>query len=134
MVSMTKPSKQRSRPFRNTQSLIVALLSFYLSIGLFLLALFSAWMLLVEKQHVYENYFFGSLFLFACLWVFRFFYTSSIRCLVCHGQVLQNKSCNKHVKARKLPLLNYHHTTFVDMTFRGEFCCMYCGTRYRLGR
>lgn len=131
---MTAPSKQRSRPFRDSRSLIIALLSFYLSVGLLVFALFSAGMLLLGKQPAYASYFFGAVFLFICLWVFRHIYTASIHCLVCHGQVLHNKSCNKHIKAHKLPLLNYHHTTFLDITFRGEFCCMYCGTRYRLTR
>jgi uncharacterized protein YbaR (Trm112 family) len=66
----------------------------------------------------------------ARLWAFIL--ARSLVCPLCHGTVVHEKRCQKHAAAQRLPLLSYSATVATSVIFRGSFCCMYCGTAYRL--
>ncbi|TDU81177.1 hypothetical protein EI77_00480 [Prosthecobacter fusiformis] len=55
-----------------------------------------------------------------------------LNCTLCHGPVLQEKSCHKHSEAVRIPPLSYRSSTVLSLLTSAAFRCMYCGTPYRL--
>ncbi len=53
-------------------------------------------------------------------------------CGLCHGTVLSEKKCRKHVDAARIPPLSHRATTALQVLCTRSFRCMYCGTRFRL--
>ena len=61
-----------------------------------------------------------------------FVWSRGLACPLCHGTVLAEKRCHKHVDAVKLPLLTHKAAVVLGILFTLGFRCMYCGTAYRL--
>ena len=56
----------------------------------------------------------------------------SLVCSLCHGTVMQEKRCQKHADAFRLPPLSHRASAVASTLTTGTFRCMYCGTAYRL--
>ena len=56
----------------------------------------------------------------------------SLSCSLCHGPVMQERRCQKHAQALRLPLLSHRASAVASVLTTGTFRCMYCGTAYRL--
>lgn len=61
-----------------------------------------------------------------------FVLSSHLHCGLCHGTVMSDNKCRKHVDAARIPPLSYRGTAVVSTLFSLSFRCMYCGTPYRL--
>ena len=61
-----------------------------------------------------------------------FVLSSRLHCGLCHGTVMADNKCRKHVDAARIPPLSYRGTAVVSTLFTLSFRCMYCGTPYRL--
>lgn len=76
----------------------------------------------------------------ACLVAFIFARVSAfvlsrqLHCGLCHGAVMSDNKCRKHVHAVHIRPLSYRGTAVLSVLCALTFCCMYCGTRYRLWR
>ena len=74
----------------------------------------------------------------ACLTVFAaarlgaFALSRRLRCGLCHGTVMTDNKCRKHVDASRIRPLSFRATAALSVLFALSFGCMYCGTRYRL--
>ncbi len=64
--------------------------------------------------------------------VSAFILSSRLHCGLCHGTVMSEKKCRKHVDAVRIRPLSYRATAAVSALFTLSFRCMYCGTPYRL--
>ena len=73
-----------------------------------------------------------------CLLVFvgarlgAFALSRDVQCGLCHGTVMSEKKCRKHVDAVRIRPLSYRATAVLSVLFTLSFRCMYCGTRFRL--
>ena len=76
----------------------------------------------------------AALGVFALLRLVVFILSPALHCSLCHGTVAQARSCRKHDGATKLPLLSHRASTLLAVFFTGRFCCMYCGTLFRIWR
>lgn len=56
----------------------------------------------------------------------------NLACPLCHGTVMHEKSCQKHVEALRVPPFSYRSSVAASVLCCGTFRCMYCGTGYRL--
>jgi hypothetical protein len=56
----------------------------------------------------------------------------TLRCSLCNGTPLHDKSCRMHKKAVKIPLIGYSGATVLSTLCTGKFRCIYCGTPFRL--
>lgn len=74
----------------------------------------------------------GGLVLFAVTRGLAFLLSRHLNCTLCHGPVLEERSCHKHPDAVKIRPLSYRSSAVVSLLSRGSFRCMYCGTPYRL--
>jgi hypothetical protein len=88
--------------------------------------------LMLTRQAELGYYALGLLGLFGVLRVTAFVKARHLSCPLCHGTVIQNKSCRKHRNSHCIPLLGHLWTVVVDVLFRAGFRCMYCGTAFRL--
>lgn len=61
-----------------------------------------------------------------------FLLSRHLNCTLCHGPVMQEKACRKHDRAVRVLPLSYRNTAVLSVVTTGSFCCMYCGTPYRL--
>ena len=61
-----------------------------------------------------------------------FVLSSHLHCGLCHGAVMLEKGCRKHVEAVRIRPLSYRATAVLSVLFTLSFKCMYCGTRFRL--
>lgn len=74
----------------------------------------------------------------ACLVAFiasrpsAFVLSSRLHCGLCHGAVMTETGCRKHVEALRIKPLSYRATSVLSILFTLSFRCMYCGTRFRL--
>ena len=73
-----------------------------------------------------------SLVVFVLARISAFVLSSRLHCGLCHGMVLSEKKCRKHVDAVRIRPLSYRATAAVSALFTLSFRCMYCGTPYRL--
>lgn len=55
-----------------------------------------------------------------------------LNCTLCHGPMLQEKSCHKHPDALRILPFSYRSSATISLLSTGTFRCMYCGTPYRL--
>ena len=55
-----------------------------------------------------------------------------LHCQLCHGTVLHEKTCRKHVSVGRVPLLGYRSLVVLGILFTGTFNCMYCGSLFKL--
>ncbi|MEN3940446.1 hypothetical protein WJU23_04060 [Prosthecobacter sp. SYSU 5D2] len=74
----------------------------------------------------------GGLMTFALGRGMAFLLSRHLNCTLCHGPVLEEKSCHKHAEAVKTGPLSYRSSTVLSLLSTGSFRCMYCGTPYRL--
>jgi hypothetical protein len=61
------------------------------------------------------------------LWLLSLFKRRTERCPLCHGTPYLNTAANKHVKATKLPFLNYGISNLMRTIFTRKFRWMFCG-------
>lgn len=61
-----------------------------------------------------------------------FLLSRRLHCGLCHGTVMSEKGCRKHVDAVRIRPLSFRATAALSVLFTLTFRCMYCGTRYRL--
>lgn len=73
-----------------------------------------------------------SLVVFITARISAFILSSRLHCGLCHGTVLSEKKCRKHVDAVRIRPLSYRATAAVSALITLSFRCMYCGTPYRL--
>jgi hypothetical protein len=74
----------------------------------------------------------AGLLLFAVGRGLAFILSRHLNCSLCHGPVLEEKSCHKHADALKIGPFTYRSSVVLSLLSRGSFRCMYCGTPYRL--
>jgi hypothetical protein len=74
----------------------------------------------------------GSIVATLFTWLVAFVKRRSVRCPLCKGSPLLDGGAVKHVKAYRLPPLNYGNTAVMGILFLSRFRCMYCGTPYDL--
>lgn len=125
---------QRHRHYpRAARVLIVALLLgiSWAGIVLFLTSLGIMWQ---SGEQVHGWFALGGLGLFALGRAAAFVLGRHLNCSLCHGPVLHEKNCHKHVDAFRILPLSYRNSTVVSLLGTGKFRCMYCGTPYRLRR
>ena len=74
----------------------------------------------------------ASLALFVGMRLGAFVLAGRLHCGLCHGTIMSEKACRKHVEAVRIKPLSYLATTVLSVLFTFSFRCMYCGTRFRL--
>ena len=74
----------------------------------------------------------ASLAVFAAARLSAFILSRRLHCSLCHGTVMTDNRCRKHIAAARIPPLTHRATTVLTVLFTLTFSCMYCGTRYRL--
>jgi len=74
----------------------------------------------------------GLLGLFGVCRLLAFLNNEKLHCNLCHGTVLHEKRCRKHVDAIRIPGLSHRAAAVASVLCTGGFRCMYCGTPYRL--
>lgn len=61
-----------------------------------------------------------------------FVLSSHLHCGLCHGTLMAEKGCRKHIDAARIRPLSHRATAALSVLFTLSFKCMYCGTRFRL--
>ncbi len=92
----------------------------------------AGWQLWQTDDKTYGWWALGGLVLFAVARCVAFCLARHLNCTLCHGTVMQEKNCRKHARAVRLPLLSHRNTAVLSVVATGSFCCMYCGTPFRL--
>ena len=88
--------------------------------------------MIVDRHRDHGAVFITVLLSYIVVRTIAFIVGSKVSCQLCHGPIFLHRRCQKHKEARKYPLLNHRATMVLDIVFRSRYCCMYCGTRYRL--
>ena len=84
------------------------------------------------KDRMFGYYGLGLIAFFLAVQLAAFVISRSLACPLCHCSVLHSKSCRKHQRARNYFYLGHLVSVVLDVLVRSNFCCMYCGTEFRL--
>ena len=124
--------KRRPRHFPHAAKLVFASLlrvSAWASLAAF------AWCcvkMAVTNDRMFGYYGLGLIAFFLAVQLAAFVISRSLACPLCHCSVLHSKSCRKHQRARNYFFLGHLVSVVLDVLVRSNFCCMYCGTEFRL--
>ncbi len=110
-------ARVRLAAFVTLMTLILIPASF-VAAGLVLLE-FSKWLLLIP----------GAFLIFGLLY---FMIAKSLKCRICGQPLYSPKSCLRHDKSHRIPLIGYILPTCLHALFFHWFRCTYCGTSIRL--
>ena len=98
-----------------------------------LLAVFGSLLLFcLTREKMYGYLFLSALPIYGITRAVRHVSLSKVTCPLCHGPVILQKRCRKHVRSHKIPLLSHRLSCLVDICLKGVFNCMYCGTKFRV--
>ena len=122
-----------ARHFKKSGAVVFAVFIWLLGV-ICLASAVTAIIMMIFIDRAYGQLFLMSMITYGFLRMIRFTMGRSLCCPLCHGGILQSKSCNMHRDARKWGFLSYPATLLADAAMRGRFVCMYCGTPFRLLR
>ena len=88
--------------------------------------------LLITNERIKGFYSLVALAIYGMARLMAFVHNRHLFCTLCHGTLLHDKSCRKHVDAVRIPGFSHRAATVVSALCTGGFRCMYCGTPYRL--
>ena len=128
------PRERKARAFHRPWRLrLVALLMFIVFGGVITFAIGLIRMILTGTREAGIIALAG-LAAFVIARLLAFALSRALTCPLCHGTVMLEKRCQKHLHAQRLFPLSYRLTAALSALFTGTFRCMYCGTRFRLRR
>ena len=130
----TLPRVPRARSFPWPSRLFLVAVLWLLSTLVFVAFVGLATAMVVTDDRSLGYWALGAMGGFALLRLVVFVLSPALHCSLCHGTVAQARSCRKHDRATKWPLLSHRASTLLSVLFSGRFCCMYCGTLFRIWR
>lgn len=126
---------RRARPYHRPVSFLYGAFLLAIAFVSFTGFLYSTTRLIMEGDRILGFWSLGLLTVFGLTRLLAFLHNRHLCCPLCHGPVLHEKRCRKHVEAHRAPGLSYRATAALQALqalITGTFRCMYCATDYRL--